>query len=91
MKARAEASGEQASGPPPMNFKSVEAGAATGVWAATAAELESHGGAYLADCEVGSVGGDTSETGVEPHAADPKAAERLWRLSEEWVGDKFAG
>jgi NAD(P)-dependent dehydrogenase (short-subunit alcohol dehydrogenase family) len=72
-----------------MTFKTVEAGAATQCWAATAPELEAHGGAYLADCQVGTPGGNVSSTGVEPHAQDPDAAARLWSLSEEWVGQKL--
>jgi len=91
MKARAGDSGDASAGLPPMNFKSVEAGAATEVWAATTAELERHGGAYLADCGIGVVGGDVEERGVEPHAADTEVAERLWMQSEEWVGEKFPG
>ncbi len=72
-----------------MTFKSVAAGAATQCWAATAPELDGHGGAYLADCQLGEVGGNVSSTGVEPHARDPEAAVRLWSLTEEWVGQKL--
>jgi NAD(P)-dependent dehydrogenase (short-subunit alcohol dehydrogenase family) len=71
----------------PFTFKSVEAGAATSVWAATAPELEAHGGAYLEDCQVAEVvDGDDAATGVAPWAADPVQAARLWELSEELVG-----
>ena len=38
-----------------MQFKSVEAGAATSVFAATAPELEGRGGLYLEDCHVAAV------------------------------------
>jgi hypothetical protein len=89
-RARAEASGEPLSGEPPaMNFKSVEAGAATQCWAATAPELEGQGGKYLADCQVGVVGGDLAANGVAAYAQDPESAARLWALSEEWVGQKL--
>jgi hypothetical protein len=72
-----------------MVFKSVEAGAATQCWAATAPELDGHGGKYLADCQVATVDGDVAESGVAAHAQDPEAAQRLWALSEEWVGQKL--
>ncbi len=68
-----------------LRFKSLEAGAATQLWAATAAELAQHGGAYLADCQLGEVGGNVADAGVAAHARDAKAASRLWSLSEEWV------
>jgi NAD(P)-dependent dehydrogenase (short-subunit alcohol dehydrogenase family) len=61
-------------------MKSVTAGAATSVWAATVPELDAHGGAYLEDCRV-------SE--ALPHATDPDAAERLWTLTEQLVGEHF--
>jgi NAD(P)-dependent dehydrogenase (short-subunit alcohol dehydrogenase family) len=60
--------------------KSVEAGAATSVFAATAPELADHGGAYLEDCHVST---------AMPYATDPDAAQRLWTLSEELVCEKF--
>src|SRR5262249_41069711 len=41
-----------------MHFKTVEAGAATQVWAATTSRLADHNGAYLADCGVGVLGAD---------------------------------
>jgi NAD(P)-dependent dehydrogenase (short-subunit alcohol dehydrogenase family) len=75
--------------PPEMTFKSVEAGAATQCWAATASELDDQGGKYLADCQVAEVGGDIGENGVAAYAQDSKAAARLWALSEEWVGQKL--
>jgi NAD(P)-dependent dehydrogenase (short-subunit alcohol dehydrogenase family) len=86
MRKRAEAQGKAADESGGMSFKTVEAGAATQVWAATAPELADHGGAYLADCQVGVVGGSLNENGVEPHARDPESAVRLWELSEKLVG-----
>ncbi|MFM1724116.1 SDR family NAD(P)-dependent oxidoreductase [Rhodococcus sp. PAM 2766] len=59
------------------NLKSVPAAAATSVWAATAAELDSAGGTYLADCAVGRASG---------HALDPVTAATLWELSGQLVG-----
>jgi NAD(P)-dependent dehydrogenase (short-subunit alcohol dehydrogenase family) len=68
-------------------FKSVEQGAATSVWAATAPELDAHGGAYLEDCSVAEPTEDPdAPSGVRPWARDPEAAARLWALSEELVG-----
>jgi len=77
LKARAKAS---PSGGLPA-FKTEAQGAATTVWAATAPELDSHGGAYLADCAL-----------AQPAAwaADLAEAERLWQLSEQLVGQRFA-
>jgi NAD(P)-dependent dehydrogenase (short-subunit alcohol dehydrogenase family) len=60
-------------------IRSVEEGAATTVFAATAAELEGQGGAYLADCRV-------APEAVAPHAASPDAAARLWNASEAMLG-----
>ena len=57
--------------------KSVEAGAATTVWAATAPALADRGGVYLEDCEVSDQ--------HAPWALDPDGAARLWALSEELV------
>jgi len=55
------------------NVKSIPAGAATAVWAATARELDGAGGSYLADCGIGR---------AEKHATDPAVAQALWELSE---------
>ena len=63
------------------SFKSVAAGAATSVWAATSADLADRGGLYLADCQV-----------TDQHATwalDPAGAERLWELTEQLVGQRF--
>jgi len=55
-------------------LKSVEQGAATTVFAATAPELAGQSGAYLADCAIARA---TDE------ASDPGLAERLWSTSDE--------
>lgn len=72
----------------PMTYKSVEAGAATTVWAATAPELAGRGGRYLEDCaEALPFSPDLPDSqGVMPHALDPETARRLWELSERMVG-----
>ena len=70
-------------------FKSVEAGAATQVWAATAAGLEAHNGAYLADCGLGVLGADPGVNGFQPYLLDDDHAHALWELSEQLVGTPF--
>jgi len=73
------------------SFKSVEAGAATSVFAATAPELEGRGGVYLEDCHVATVNdAPNALDGVKTYAIDPRNAERLWQLSERLVGERFA-
>lgn len=74
-----------------MQFKSVEQGAATSCFAATAPELAGRGGLYLEDCHVAAVD-DSPEApeGVKSYALDPAAAERLWDVSERAVGARFA-
>ncbi len=62
-------------------YKSIPAGAATTVYAATAPELVDHGGTYLSDCAV------TDQHA--PWARDPDSARRLWTLSEHLVGETF--
>ena len=62
-------------------WKTLEQGAATSVWAATAPELDAEGGTYLADCQV------TDQHA--PWALDPASAARLWTLSEDLVGEQF--
>lgn len=79
---RSAASGESGG----MRFKSVEQGAATQVWAATAADLAAHNGAYLADCGVGVAGANVGRNGFESYITDEARAHRLWELSERLVG-----
>jgi NAD(P)-dependent dehydrogenase (short-subunit alcohol dehydrogenase family) len=79
MMAKAKASADVGGGGMPP-VKTIEQGAATTVWAATAPELDAHGGAYLEDCRV-------SE--AAPHATDPDDAARLWALSEQIVDQQF--
>jgi NAD(P)-dependent dehydrogenase (short-subunit alcohol dehydrogenase family) len=71
--ARVEDSGE--------SYKSVAAGAATAVWAATAPELDGAGGVYVADCRV-APRIEEGAPGYAAHAVDPDAAARLWTVSE---------
>jgi NAD(P)-dependent dehydrogenase (short-subunit alcohol dehydrogenase family) len=61
-------------------YKSIEAGAATSVWAATAPELDGQGGIYLADC---------GPADAAAWATDLDGARRLWSLTEDMVGERF--
>jgi NAD(P)-dependent dehydrogenase (short-subunit alcohol dehydrogenase family) len=71
-------------------FKSIPAGSATSIWACTAPELEARGGLYLEDCHVAEPVNEANPAGgVAPHATDKEAAERLWELSEQLVGERF--
>jgi len=73
-----------------LELKSIEAGAATTVWAATSPELADVGGVYLEDCQVASAGGGTDTMGGHaPWALDPASAARLWAWSEAEVGQAF--
>ena len=67
-----------------MRLKSVEAGAATQVWAATSTGVAAHNGGYLADC--GPTVPGPGDRGYEPWIADAATAGRLWELSERLVG-----
>ncbi len=74
-----------------LQFKPVEAGAATQVFAATAPELEGSGGLYLEDVRVSGLNSDEASVGgYKPWAVDLDSAERLWSLSEELLGERFA-
>jgi len=71
-------------------IKSIEAGAATSVYAATAPELDGRGGIYLEDCHVAEIKDDPGgPDGVRSYAVDPALARRLWTVSEELVGERF--
>ena len=76
-----------------IQFKPVEAGAATQVWAATSgdADLLSHNGAYLADCGLGVLGADPGTNGFCEYLLDDSTASALWDLSESLVGERFGG
>jgi len=75
--------------PADIHFKTVEAGAATQVWAATTGELADHNGAYLADCGLGVLGADPGVNGFMPYLLDDEHAAALWALSERLVGQRF--
>ncbi|GAB3275077.1 SDR family NAD(P)-dependent oxidoreductase [Parahaliea aestuarii] len=71
-------------------FKTIPQGAATSAYAATAPALAGQGGRYLEDCQLAEVASQGGAGGVESYATDPELAERLWRLSEELVGEAFS-
>ena len=75
--ARREAEGHGSTLP---EFKTIEQGAATSVFAAVSPKLEGVGGRYLEDVGFGT---------PADYAVDLDSAARLWTLSEELVGEKF--
>ena len=89
-RAEAAAKTEGRAEPEELHFKTVEAGAATQVWAATAAELADHNGAYLADCGLGVLGANPGVNGMLPYLLDDEKAAALWTYSEELIGEPFA-
>lgn len=69
-----------------MEWKTVPQGAATTVYAATAPELDAHGGAYLEDCAIAERNDmPESRGGIRSYAIDPDRAAALWTKSEEWA------
>ncbi|MDE2930673.1 MAG: SDR family NAD(P)-dependent oxidoreductase [Chloroflexota bacterium] len=72
------------------DFKTVESGAATSVWAATAPELEGLGPIYLEDCQVAPIVEEPNAAfGVLQYALDPDLADQLWVKAEEMLGRKL--
>jgi NAD(P)-dependent dehydrogenase (short-subunit alcohol dehydrogenase family) len=82
-----------AQGKGPFQWKTIPQGAATSVWAAVVAAADEIGGQYCEDCHVGHILPDDVPVGVNEgvrrYAIDPKAAEALWKKSEEMVGESF--
>ncbi|KAH6845838.1 hypothetical protein B0I37DRAFT_193064 [Chaetomium sp. MPI-CAGE-AT-0009] len=62
-------------------WKTPDEGSSTTLVAALDPALNEINGLYLSDCQF---------TKPAPHASDPVAADRLWSLSEELVGEKFS-
>lgn len=76
------------------NFKTVEQGASTTVWAAVASELEDKGGYYLENCQLAELKASREEvmltrTGLLKYAIDQEKALKLWNLSLEWIKNYF--
>lgn len=67
-------------------FKDTEQGASTALWAATSPALDTRGGEYCEDADIAARTDKASPfaryRGVDDHAADDEAAERLWQVSE---------
>lgn len=81
------------SGKPPFQWKTIEQGAATTVWAAAVASADDVGGRYCENCQVGELLGDEEvgmiSAGVRPYALDAERAKALWAKSEQMVGERF--
>jgi NAD(P)-dependent dehydrogenase (short-subunit alcohol dehydrogenase family) len=83
-----------ADGKSPFQWKTIPQGAATSVWAGVVAPADEIGGRYCENCHVGQIVPDDVAIGfgiegVRAYALDPKAADALWRKSEELVGEAF--
>ncbi|MCQ1775838.1 SDR family NAD(P)-dependent oxidoreductase [Neorhizobium galegae] len=70
---------------PARDMKTVEQGAATTVWCATAPMLDSIGGVYCENCDIAPAEPEAS-IGVRPYAIDPEQAERLWKVAATLTG-----
>ncbi|MEV0621850.1 SDR family NAD(P)-dependent oxidoreductase [Nonomuraea sp. NPDC050404] len=66
-------------------WKTLEQGVATIVFAASSPLMEGVSGKYFADANEAAVDSGDFERGVAPHASDPAAARRLWELSQSWL------
>ncbi|KAF7299877.1 Short-chain dehydrogenase/reductase family protein [Mycena chlorophos] len=64
------------------DWKTIGQGAATTVVGAFDPRLSEYSGAYLADCAV-------AEDQVAPHCADETRAAKLWKMTEDAVGQAF--
>jgi NAD(P)-dependent dehydrogenase (short-subunit alcohol dehydrogenase family) len=81
-------------GKPPFQWKSIPQGAATSVWTGVVASADAIGSRYCENCHVGNIVADNVvispiSEGVRAYALDPANAEKLWRRSEELVGETF--
>ena len=75
---------------PEFKFKTIPAGAATSVWAATSPDLEGNGGNYLEDCHIAQiVTTEASPDGVELYALNEESAAELWAVTEDALGERF--
>jgi NAD(P)-dependent dehydrogenase (short-subunit alcohol dehydrogenase family) len=82
---------DEETGRPIDRFKTVAGGASTSVWCATSPLLNG-GGVYCEDCNVAELkpDDDPTFTGVRSWAVDPAIASRLWTMSEDMLGERFA-
>jgi len=82
-----------AEGKGPYQLKTIPQGAATSVWAGFVASADQIGGRYCENCHVSQIVPEDKQLsvnseGVRAYAIDHKAAEALWRKSEELVGEQ---
>ena len=72
-------------------FKTTEEGCSTTLWAATSPALAGKPGVYCEDCDIAAPTDPASPfarfRGVEAHACDDEAAERLWAVSEKMLAE----
>lgn len=70
-------------------FKTPAQGASTTLWAASSPQLVDKSGVYCEDADIAALTDPDSPAarymGVDAHACDDAAAERLWELSEAWL------
>jgi hypothetical protein len=83
-----------AEGKGPFQWKTIPQGSATSAWAGVVASANEMGGRYCENCHVGNIVADdvtisAISEGVRGYALDPTNAERLWKKSEELVGESF--
>ena len=85
----------KAEGKGPLQWKTLEQGAATSVWTAVVAGADEVGGKYCEDCHVAKPMRDNIDNiaaaseGVRAYALDPANAAALWKKSEELVSETF--
>jgi NAD(P)-dependent dehydrogenase (short-subunit alcohol dehydrogenase family) len=73
-------------------IKTVEQGAATSCYAATAPALAGKGGVYLEDCDIAQVADDPNfRGGVRDYALDSADADRLWKVTEAMIHPHIQG
>ncbi|KAJ9155041.1 NAD(P)-binding protein [Pleurostoma richardsiae] len=68
----------------PSRWKTLQQGCSTTLRAALDPALEGEEGVFLEDCNL-----FTDPATLDPRALDPVDAERLWKMSEDLVGEKF--
>jgi len=72
-------------------LKTIPQGAATTIWCATSPLLNDLGGVYCEDVEIAQLSDDPSMPGgVQSYSLNAANAQRLWALSEQLTGVKFA-
>ncbi|HHA2320319.1 TPA: SDR family NAD(P)-dependent oxidoreductase [Enterobacter ludwigii] len=77
-------------GLPPFQWKTVQQGAATTVWAAAAASVSDIAGKYCENCHVADINNSEGVSdGVRSYAQDPAHASALWDAAERLVKEKF--